>query len=67
MIRGRNRIIEKVEDIRQNFSKAVTAGTRSRSGKIVYEFFDKLVTIWGGSANTKPLERGVQSGDYANN
>ena len=47
MIRGRNRIIEKVEDIRQNFSKAVTAGTRSRSGKIVYEFVDKLVTIWG--------------------
>ena len=67
MIRGRNRIIEKVEDIRQNFSKAVTTGTRSRSGNIVYEFFDKLVTIWGGSANTKPLEFGVQSGDYANN
>ena len=43
MIRGRNRIIEKVKDIRQNFSKAVTTGTRSGSGKIVYEFFDKLV------------------------
>ena len=25
------------------------------------------MTIWGGSANTKPLEFGVQSGDYANN
>ena len=67
MIRGRNRIIEKVKGIRQNFSKAVTTGTRSGSGKIVYEFFDKLVTIWGGSANTKPLQFGVQSGDYANN
>ena len=43
MIRGRNRIIEKVKDIRQNFSKAVTTGTRSGSGKLVYEFFDKLV------------------------
>ena len=67
MIRGRNRIIEKVKGIRQNFSKAVTTGTRSGSGKIVYEFFDKLVTIWGGSANTKPLQFGVQSDDYANN
>ena len=43
MIRSRNRIIEKVKDIRQSFSKAVTTGTRSGSGKIVYEFFDKLV------------------------
>ena len=25
------------------------------------------MTIWGGSANTKPLQFGVQSGDYANN
>ena len=47
MIRSRNRIIEKVKDIRQSFSKAVTTGTRSGSGKIVYEFCDKLVkTSW---------------------
>ena len=25
------------------------------------------MTIWGGCANTKSLEFGVQSGDYANN
>ena len=43
MIRGRNRIIEKVKDIRQNILKAVTIATRSGSGKIVYQFFDKLV------------------------
>ena len=63
MIRGRNRILEKVKDICQNFSKAVITvpGTRSGSGKIVYEFFDKLVTIWEGSANTKPHQFGVQS------
>ena len=67
MIRGRNRIIEKVKNLRQNFSKAVTAWTRSRSGKIVYEFFDKLVTICEGSADTKPLQFGVQYGDYATN
>ena len=42
MIKGRNRIIEKVKDMHQNFSKVVTTGTWSRSGKIVYEFFDKL-------------------------
>ena len=47
-----------MKDIRQNFSKAVTTGTRSGSRKIIYEFFDKLVTIWGGS-NTKPLQFGV--------
>ena len=67
IIRGRNIIIEKVKEIHQNFSKAVTTGTSSGSGKIVYEFFDELVTIWGGSANTKSLQFGVQSGDYANN
>ena len=67
MIRGRNRIIKKMKDIRQNFSKAVATGTRSGSGKIVYEFFDKLVTVWAGSANTVPLQFGVQSGDYSNN
>ena len=43
MIIGRNRIIDKVKDICQNVSKVVTTGTRSGSGKIVYEFFDKLV------------------------
>ena len=61
MIRGRNRILEKVKDICQNFSKAVITGTRSGSGKIVYEFFNKLVTIGEGSANTKPHQFGVQS------
>ena len=54
-----------MKDIRQNFSKAFTTGTRFRSRESVYEFFDKLVTIWGGSANTKSLQFGVQNGDYA--
>ena len=43
--RGHARIQEKVKEIRQSFSKAVTAGTRSGSGKIMYEFYDPLVTI----------------------
>ncbi len=54
--KGNKRIMEKVKEIRQNFAKAVVAGSRSGSGKIVYEFYDKLILIWGGSANTKPLD-----------
>ena len=67
MIKYRTRIIEKVKTICQILSKVDTTGTRSEIWKIVYEFFDELVNIWGRSANTKPLEVGVRSGDYANN
>ena len=34
MIRGKNRIIEKVKDIRQSFAKAVTYGTRSEVDRL---------------------------------
>jgi len=30
----------------------------------VYEFYDKLVLIWGGSANTEPLPYGVTADDF---
>ena len=53
------RIKEKVKDIRQSFSHAVTTGRRSGSGKIVFEHFDRLVSLWGGSAGTEPLPFGV--------
>ena len=56
-----------MKDIRQNFSNAITTRTRSESGKIVYGFLDKLVTIWGGSADTKPPHFEVQISDYTNN
>ena len=62
--KGNKRIIEKVKEIRQNFAKAVVAGRRSGSGKIMYEFYDKLVLIWGGSANTEPLPYGVTADDF---
>ena len=55
---------KKVKEIRQNFAKAVVAGSRSGSGKIVYEFYDKLILIWGGSANTKPLPYGLTADDF---
>ena len=51
--------MKKVKEIRQNFWKAVVSGSRSSSGKIVYEFYDKLITLWGGSAGTEPLSYGV--------
>lgn len=51
--------MEKVIEIRQNFSKAVVSGSRSGSEKIVYEFYDKLITLWVGSAATEPLSHRV--------
>lgn len=62
--KGYSRIKEKIKDIRQNFSLAVTSGRRSGSGKIVFEFYDELVVIWGGSAATRPLEFGVISDNF---
>lgn len=35
--------------------------------KIVFEYYEKLVSMWGVSANTKPLPFGVQSIDFENN
>ena len=52
--------------MRQSFSKAVISGTRSGSGKVVYEHYDSMKLIWGGSANTQPLQTGVDSSMVAN-
>ena len=59
--KGYNRIVEKVKEIRHSFSKAVVSGTQSGCGKIVFEFYEKLITIWGGSANTEPLSFGIST------
>ena len=59
--KGHVRIQEEIKYIiRQNFPKAVVAGTRSGSRKILFENCDKLVQIWGGSASTEPLSFGVK-------
>ena len=58
---GYNRILEKVKILRQGFSKAVIAGTRSGSGKLVYDHYDSLRDIWGGSPNTTPLSVGIDN------
>ena len=38
--------------MRQSFSKAVIAGTRSGSGRLVCHHFDELKEIWGGRWTT---------------
>ena len=48
-----NHIVVKLKE--KNFFKAVVSSTRSGCGKIVYEFYEKLVIIWGVSGNTDRL------------
>ena len=38
------------------------SGLRSESGKLVFEHYEKLVSIWGGSANIEPLSFGISNG-----
>ena len=59
--KGYSRVMEKIKELRQKFSNAVTTGSRSGSGKLVMEFYDVMVKIWGGSPSTEPLSFGVQS------
>lgn len=59
--KGKNRVQEKTKEIRQGFSKAIISGSRSGSGKLVYEHYDSLVKIWGGSATCQPLPFGISS------
>eukprot|EP00112_Aurelia_sp_Birch-Aquarium-sp1_P002610 Seg129.7 transcript_id=Seg129.7/GoldUCD/mRNA.D3Y31 product="hypothetical protein" protein_id=Seg129.7/GoldUCD/D3Y31 len=63
--KGYNRVQEKIKELRQNFSQAVTAGTRSGSGKLVMQFYDLMVQIWGGAPATEPLSFGIQSHNAA--
>lgn len=63
--KGYCRIQEKVKEIRQNFSTAVTNGKRSGSGKIVFEFYDRLAKIYGGSASASPLSIGVDTDTFS--
>ena len=45
--KGYSRVMEKIKELRQRFSNAVTARSRSGSGKLVMEFYDTMVQIWG--------------------
>ena len=64
--KGYGRVMEKNKELRQGFSHAVVTGTRSGSGKLVMEYYDVMVQIWGGSPATEPLSFGVQSSEAEN-
>ena len=59
--------MEKIRKRRQSFSLAVISGSRSSSGKLVMEYYDALVGIWGGSASTEALKFGCESSVSMNN
>ena len=65
--RGYNRVLDKIKDTRQNFANAVTTRRRSGSGKLVMEFYEKLVKLWGGSPVNKTLTFGVTANSISNN
>ena len=56
--RGYSRVQERVKNLRQKFSEAVTVFRRSGSGQIKTEYYDELVKIWGGSPASEPLSYG---------
>ena len=58
-IKEYSRIQEKIKEIRQNFSQKVISGRRSRSGKVMLEFYDDLTKLWGDSPSTESLACGI--------
>ena len=58
--KGYSSIKEKIKELRQKFSNAVTLGTRSGSGKLVLEFYDLMVQIWGGTPTSEPVSFGCR-------
>ena len=44
--KGTKRVTEKVKEMHQNFSKVIIKGSRSGSGKLVFEFYETFVEIW---------------------
>jgi hypothetical protein len=62
--KAHKRVVEKVKEIRQNYSKAVVSGRRSGSGKILYEHYYKLFQIWRSTPNVSPLKFGVSADNF---
>lgn len=62
--KGYGRIQEKVKEIRQNFSSAMVNGRRSGSGKVVFQHYDRLVKIYGGTASSEPINTGVDTDTF---
>ena len=64
MMRSTKRIMERAKVMRQVLSKVVIKGTRSDSGKIDFEFYEKLVEIWGGSPNVSKISYGATTDQF---
>ena len=47
--------------MRQYFSKVIIKGSRSGSGKLVFEFYENFVEIWGGSPDFSKLKFGTST------
>ncbi len=58
---GYGRIRERVKLLRRNFKRAVVEGTRSGSGKLMIENWDRLVFIWGGCPSVIQIKGAVFS------
>ena len=58
---GYARIRVKVKDLRSGYKIAVDKGTRSGSGRLVYDHFDILSEIWRGSPAVSSLDSAVSS------
>lgn len=58
--KGYSRVMEKIKELRQKFSNAVTMGSKCGSRKLVMEFFDVMVKILRRIKNSKlaPVSRG---------
>ena len=52
---------ERIKNLRQIFSEAVTAGRRNGSGQIKIDYYDEIVKIWGGSPASEPLSYGIST------
>ena len=55
---GYSCVQERVKNLRQTFSEAVTTCRRSGSGQITINYYDEFIKIWGGSPASEPLNYG---------
>lgn len=52
---GYNRVKAKIKELRAGYKTAIDKGTRSGSGRLVHEHFDKLQEIWGGNPSVTSI------------
>lgn len=55
---GYNRVKAKIKELRAGYKAAIDKGTRSGSGRLIHEHFDKLQEIWGGNPSVTSISNG---------